>query len=181
MVDNIGVLGGSDCELLRSGWLAQPANAVSAFAFLVAGARLAGMIGRPGVHRAALAAGAAALAAVGVGSIAYHGPQPGWAAPAHDGSIGVLIVVDAVLFGAAMVQGRVTGAARASWRQAAGWMAVALGAFVAGRTGGWLCDPASLLQPHALWHVFSAVGLGQLALGCARLAPGSAPVARPSG
>jgi hypothetical protein len=171
------VIGGSDCELLRSGWLAQPANAVSAFAFLVVGARLAWMARRPGVHAAALGAGAAALAAVGVGSIVYHGPQPGWAVGVHDGSIAALIVVDVILFGAAMVQGRVTAAARVAWRQAALWMAVALGAFVVGRTGGWLCDPPSPLQPHALWHALSAVGLGWLALGCAQ----SPPVARRSG
>lgn len=176
MVDSIGLIGGSDCELLRSGWLAQPANAVSAAAFLVAGARLAWMTRRTGVHRAALVTGAAALAAVGVGSIAYHGPQPGWSGSVHDGSIAALIVVDAVLFGAAMVQGRATAAARGAWRQAAVWMAIAVGAFVVGRTGGWLCNPASPLQPHAFWHVFSAVGLGRLALGCAQ----AAPVAHPS-
>jgi hypothetical protein len=176
VVDGIGVLGGSDCELLRSGWLAQPANAVSAFAFIVVGARLASMAGRAGVHRAALAAGAVVLAGVGVGSVAYHGPQPAWAGAAHDGSIAAVIAVDAVLFAAALAQRRVTAAAKAAWRHAAVWMAVALGALVAGRTGGWLCDPASPLQPHAVWHVLGAVGLGWLALGCAR----SGPVGRPS-
>ena len=33
-------------------------------------------------------------------------------------------------------------------------------AYVAGRSGSSLCHPASLLQPHAAWHVLSAVGLG---------------------
>src|SRR5207302_1354093 len=81
MVDIALALGGSDCERLRSGWLAQPANAVS---------------------------------------------------------------------------GPVYAAGRAS----AAWMAPALVAYVAGRSGSSLCRPASLLQPHAAWHVLSAVGLG---------------------
>jgi len=175
MVHGIGVLGGSDCELLRSGWLAQPANAVSAAAFLVVAVWVF-FTRRTGTHRAALVVGACALAAVGAGSIVYHGPQPGWARPLHDGSIAALIVVDAILFGVAMVQGRATHAARAAWKQAAAWMAVALVAFVVGRTGGWLCDPASPVQPHALWHVLSAVGLGWLALGCAHGAAEARPL-----
>lgn len=178
MVNSIGVMGGSDCELVRTAWLAQPANAVSAAAFLAVGAWLMWFSRRPGVHRASLVAGGAAMAAVGVGSIVYHGPQPGWARPVHDGSIAALIVVDAVLFGAAVAQGRATAEARGAWRQAAVWLAVALVAFVAGRTGSWLCDPPSPLQPHALWHVFSAVGLGRLALGSAHGAPAARPLAR---
>lgn len=178
MFHSIGALGGSDCELLRSGWLAQPANAVSAAAFLAVGVWVVWFGCRTGTHRAALVVGAGALVAVGAGSIVYHGPQPGWARPLHDGSIAVLIVVDAVLFGAAMAQRRATAAARAAWKQAAVWMAVALVSFVAGRTGGWLCDPASPLQPHALWHVLSAVGLGWLALGSAQATPAARPPAQ---
>ena len=173
MVHSVAVMGGSDCELLRSGWLAQPANALSAAAFLVVGLWMMWITRRPGVHRAAVVAGAAALAAVGVGSIVYHGPQPGWAAPVHDGSIAALAVTEVVLFGAAVAQGRVTAAAKAAWRRAVVWMAVALGALVAGRTGSWLCDPASPLQPHALWHGLSAVGLGWLTLGCSQSGPRS--------
>jgi len=36
----------------------------------------------------------------------------------------------------------------------------ALAMFVVGRTGGVLCDPSSLFQGHALWHVLGAVALG---------------------
>lgn len=178
MGHSIGVMGGTDCELLRSAWLAQPANAVSAAAFLAVGVWLVWLSRRPGVHRAALVTGGALLAVVGVGSIVYHGPQPVWARPVHDGSIAVLIVVNVFLFGAAVAQGRATAGARSAWRQAAVWLAVALVAFVAGRTGSWLCDPASLLQPHAIWHVLSAMGLGRLALGSAHAAPAARPLAR---
>ena len=176
MVQSIGVMGGSDCELLRSGWLAQPANAVSAGAFLVVAVWMVWVRRRDLTHRAALTLGAAALAAVGAGSIVYHGPQPGWARALHDGSIVVLIVVDVLLFIVAKVQGRVTVAARATWKQAAVWMAMALVALVTGRTGAWLCDPASPMQPHAVWHLLSAVGLGWLALGLAQAAPAALPI-----
>lgn len=175
---SIGVMGGSDCELLRSAWLAQPANAVSAAAFLAVGAWLVWFSRRPGVHRAALVVSGVLLAAVGVGSIVYHGPQPDWARPVHDGSIAVLIVGSALLFGAAVAQGRATAAARGAWTQAAVWMAAGLVAFVAGRTGSWLCDPPSPLQLHALWHVLSAVALGRLAVGSAHAAPAARPLAR---
>lgn len=33
-----------------------------------------------------------------------------------------------------------------------------------GRTGAALCEPASLLQPHAAWHVLAAVALGAFSL-----------------
>jgi len=168
VVGTIGALGGSDCELLRSGWLAQPANTISAAAFVVVAARLAWLTRRPGFHRPALAAAAAALAAVGVGSIAYHGPGPGWAHAAHDGSIAALAVVETVLVVAARAQGRVTQAARTAWKQAAVLMAVAGAAFVSGRTGAWLCHPSSPLQLHAVWHVASAVALSLVAVGGAQ-------------
>lgn len=38
-------------------------------------------------------------------------------------------------------------------------MGIAVLFFVLGRTGGPLCDPDSLLQGHALWHVFAAVAI----------------------
>ena len=87
-------MGGSDCELLRDGWLAQPANAWSSAAFLVAGAYVLLQRRRaPREARARLLAGAVALALVAVGSAAFHGPQPSWADVAHDGSITALLVV----------------------------------------------------------------------------------------
>jgi len=39
-------------------------------------------------------------------------------------------------------------------------MALAVGLFVLGRTGGPLCDPGSPFQGHALWHILSAVAIG---------------------
>jgi hypothetical protein len=104
-----------------------------------------------------------------LGSFAYHGPQPGWAPVAHDGSIAALILLGAALMVLAAAQGRATSSAMTAWKRAALWMALALAAFVSGRTGGWLCDPGAPWQPHALWHVLSAVALRQAVLGCAQL------------
>ncbi len=39
-------------------------------------------------------------------------------------------------------------------------LVLAIGAFLAGRTDGIWCSPASLFQAHALWHILSATGLG---------------------
>ncbi|MCB1246984.1 MAG: hypothetical protein KDB69_06955 [Acidimicrobiia bacterium] len=39
-------------------------------------------------------------------------------------------------------------------------MSAAVAAFVMGRTAGPLCDPGSVVQGHALWHMLSAVALG---------------------
>jgi hypothetical protein len=38
-------------------------------------------------------------------------------------------------------------------------LAVGVAAYLLGRTGGPLCRPESLLQPHALWHLLTAVAM----------------------
>jgi hypothetical protein len=43
-------------------------------------------------------------------------------------------------------------------------LAVAVTFLVLGRTGNLLCDPESVVQGHALWHVFGAVALGAYAI-----------------
>ena len=208
----VAALGSSDCERLRSGWLAQPANAVSSLGYIAVGLWLLWRCRRPGVHRGALVAGGLALVGVGVGSVAYHGPQPGWARLAHDGSIvwlGLVIVahniwlltrdslrraaayafpcvvalpllavtgqvalltpvvVAAVIVGAALAHPKATTElAVTAWRASAGWMVLALAAYAAGRTGSSLCHPATVWQPHAAWHLLSAMSLGFAVLGC---------------
>ena len=164
MVELVGVMGGADCEGLRPGILAQPANAVSSLAFAAVGLWLLWR-GRPaGAGRLTRLAGAGAFIAVGLGSVAYHGPQPDWAGLAHDGAIAWLVVV---LVTQALGVLRRPGAGRsplgelvAAWTPAALWMVPAAVAYTAGRTGSPLCDPASLWQAHAAWHTLSAVGLG---------------------
>lgn len=133
-------LGGSDCEALRDGWLAQPMNSLSSLAYVVAGTVVA--------RRRGPAAPAAALVAVGLGSLLYHGPMPSLAESVHDASVVALAV--ALVYAA-------------SRHRVARPPAVAIIAAAAGitinlltRTGAPLCRPSSLLQGHAAWHVLTA-------------------------
>ncbi len=83
-------MGGSDCERIGHGFLAQPSNALSSIAYLVAGVLLLqrALAGRP---RAAAAAYAATVIGVGLGSVAYHGPMPSGGRFAHDLSIAAVL------------------------------------------------------------------------------------------
>jgi len=57
-------------------------------------------------------------------------------------------------------------------------LAVGVPAYLLGRTGGPLCRPDSLLQPHALWHLLTAVAMAAWAVD--RIThPVPAPAARP--
>jgi len=135
--------GGSDCEALHEGWLGQPVNTVSSLAFVLAGVYVL----RAGGSRPA----AAALGAVGVGSVLYHGPMPSWAEVVHDGSIAALPAVLVV-----------------EWRRgrlprpplsAVLTFAAAVLVNVLTRTDAPLCDPDSVVQGHAVWHVLTALAL----------------------
>jgi hypothetical protein len=159
----LAALGGTDCEHIGTGWLAQPANAASSLAYVVVGGWLLHRMAGRHVDRMPLVAAGTAMAVVGLASVAYHGPQPAWAEPAHDWSIASLaVVLTGLAVGrivhesgrrAAVVDARRWGAAGACW-------AAALAAYAMGRTGSRLCWPESLWQPHAAWHVLSALGLG---------------------
>lgn len=135
-------LGASDCEALHAGLLGQPANSLSSLAYVAAGAYV--------LRRGGPVGPAFALAAVGVGSVAYHGPMPPGAEALHDGSIVALLA----------------GAATVAWRRRmfARPPAVAVVALAAGiavdlltRTGAPLCRPDALAQGHAGWHVLTAL------------------------
>ena len=136
-------LGASDCEALRDGWLGQPVNTLSSVAYVVAGACV---LRRGGPRIPALA-----LAAVGVGSVLYHGPMTPGAGLTHDGTIVALAATVPV-----------------AWRRRSlRWPPVA--AVIAGgaaivvnlltRTGAPLCRPGSLLQGHAAWHILTALAI----------------------
>jgi hypothetical protein len=157
-------LGGSDCERIGSGWLAQPVNAVSSLAYVAVGGWLLLRAGDPDRDRLALLTTGTALAGVGLASTGYHGPQPGWMEPVHDAAIVCLGVVLAGHTARRLLrggQGRVgDGSARRWWVAAVMCGAAGLGAYVAGRTGVPLCRPESLWQPHAAWHALSALALG---------------------
>lgn len=141
-------LGFSDCERISDAALAQPVLALTSLAYVVAGAIALFWSVR---WREPLAAFASvALAAVGFGSVAFHGPQPWWAGPAHDWPI----IAVGVVYAAILVRSR---RSRTPWLVAAGVFAIGLAAYAAGRTGSPLCRPDSLWQYHGAWHVLTAL------------------------
>jgi hypothetical protein len=155
----VTALGGGDCERIGSGWLAQPANAVSSLTFVAVGIWLLWRRRASGSGRGVSIAAGGAMISVGVGSFAYHGPQPAWAHAAHNASILVLVLVmigDHIWL---TVRAGVAAVLKA-WRPATGWIAVALVAYWAGRTDSRFCSPSAVAQPHAAWHVLIAIGLG---------------------
>jgi predicted membrane channel-forming protein YqfA (hemolysin III family) len=141
-------LGSSDCERISDAALAQPVLAVTSLAYVMAGAVALVWSLRWREPLAALAG--VALAAVGIGSVAFHGPEPSWAGPAHDWPIIAIGVVYAAIL--ARSQRSWT-----PWLVAAGVFALGLAAYAAGRTGSPLCRPDSLWQYHGAWHVLTAL------------------------
>lgn len=159
-------LGGTDCERLREGLLAQPANAVSSAAYvLAAGVVLARLWGPARERRPEVAGYAAVLALVGAGSVLYHGPQVAGSKALHDWPIPVLL---SIVVATPLVRRRRGLPALPGWTRTRGvWLAglggIGLGSYALGRTGSPLCDPDSLLQPHALWHVTTAAAFAVVA------------------
>jgi peptidoglycan/LPS O-acetylase OafA/YrhL len=154
-------LGSSDCEAFHQGLIAQPSNALTSLAYVVAGAWVATRVARlPRADRTWAWAYAIVLVLVGLGSVDFHGTQSPVAKPLHDGPIGILVLLGAMI----AVRG---------WRRRRdpfpGWgprVGVALAvtavgapvAFVLGRTAAAGCDPSTYLQLHGLWHILTAVG-----------------------
>ncbi len=107
-----------DCERIVSGFLGQPANALSSLAFLAAGAWILILaFRRDRATRFALIVLAVAVGANAVGSFARHGPDPSWAAWAHDVAIMAVLLFVPIHALARMLR----------WRPA-----IEIGAFAAG-------------------------------------------------
>lgn len=133
-----------DCERIFSDILAQPVNTVSSLVFVAVGALL--------WKRDRVLAISAAM--VGIGSAWFHAQLTITAARVHDVAIVLLVLV--IL--------QQVWRARA-WRQTLpGLAVVSVGLIVwwFSRTGGPWCDPDSLLQLHALWHVLAALAITTL-------------------
>jgi hypothetical protein len=166
-------LGAGDCERLHGGLIAQPVNTASALAYVAVGAWLVGRglrSGAPGRPAPGPVAFGLAVAAAGVGSVDYHGPGSPAARLLHDG--GLYAVVGLVAW--QEIARRVGRARRA--RAGVPWVGwtrrrrtayrAALAAAAAGAACWWLgrtdsswCDPDSLLQGHAAWHLLGAAAL----------------------
>lgn len=160
MVEFLAAMAESDCERFRSGWLAQPANAISSLAYVAVGIwLLLRARGRPG-----LVAGGLGMITAGLGSLAYHGPQPSWGHIVHDAAVVALAAIMAKVVIAPLFRSSTRPLALTAFRKAAVWLAPAVAAYIAGRSGSPFCFPATLWQPHAAWHALSAIGFG-VALG----------------
>lgn len=151
-------LGASDCERLRDGPIAQPVNTLTSAAYVVAGGLVAA--DPPPERRAEVLGYAALLGLVGVGSIAFHGPQPRGSRVLHDAPIAALLGLVAIT---PLVRLRSGRGSLPGWSpRRAGALAVIVGAAVAayagGRTGASTCRPESPWQLHGAWHVLSATG-----------------------
>jgi hypothetical protein len=181
-------LGAGDCERLGSGLVAQPVNTASALAYLAVGAWLVGRGLRPGAPGrpgpGPVAVFGLAVATAGVGSVDYHGPGSPAARLLHDG--GLYAVVGLVAWQEVARRVRRARRARAgvpwvgwtprrrtAYRVALAATAAGAACWWAGRTQSPWCDPDSLWQGHAAWHLLTAAALA--AWGRAVLEPGSGP------
>jgi hypothetical protein len=143
-------LGAGDCERLHDGLIAQPVNTASALAFVAVGAWL--------VSRRHVGFGLA-VAAAGVGSVDFHGPGSPAARMLHDGSL--YLVVGLVAWREVVRRGP---RRRVAYRAALALAAAGAAGWWLGRTASPWCDPDSLLQGHAAWHLLGAAALACWAL-----------------
>jgi hypothetical protein len=163
-------LGAGDCERLHDGLIAQPVNTASALALVAVGAWLAGRglragAGGLGPARGQTVAFGVAVAAAGIGSVDYHGPGSPAARLLHDGSlyaVAGLVVWHEVA--RRVGRSRLSPRARVAYRAALAAAAAGAVCWWAGRTESPWCDPDSLLQGHAAWHLLAAVALAAWAV-----------------
>jgi len=163
--------GAGDCERLHDGLVAQPVNTASALAYVAVGAWLIGRglrpdtAGRSSPAQPRTVAFGAAVVAAGVGSLDYHGPGSPAARLLHDG--GLYAVVGLVAWheiARRVGRARRTPRGRAAYLAALAATAAGAACWWAGRTASPWCDPDSLLQGHAAWHLLGAAALACWAL-----------------
>jgi hypothetical protein len=154
-------LGSTDCERIRPGLVAQPVNTATSLAFVVAAGATALRSRRRGTpYGAQEVAFSTLLALVGVGSVAFHGPQPRGAKVLHDAPIAGLLAVAATTPMVRRSRGRSALPGWTPQRGAvlAGIAVAATAAFAGGRTSSPTCCPDCAFQLHGLWHVLAAAG-----------------------
>lgn len=179
-----------DCERILDSVLGQPANTLTAFAFVFAGVLI--------IRRSRLRWVGIALAATGVGSILFHGPMPPYSEWAHDVTLAWFLLTVAGVGRSWESWTRIPGVAALgatfaflppagepvivgltvlallalvtqdrSWATFGPLLLLGVSSVVGrlGATGGPLCNPESLLQPHALWHLGSAFAVAWWSIG----------------
>jgi hypothetical protein len=98
------------------------------------------------------------VAAAGIGSVDYHGPASPAARLLHDG--GLYAVVGFVVVSEAARRVRRAGVGRrGAYRAALAATAAGAACWWLGRSDSPWCDPDSLLQGHAAWHLLTAAAL----------------------
>jgi hypothetical protein len=158
-------LGSTDCERIRPGLVAQPVNTVTSLAFVAAAAATGLRSHRRGtVYGAQEITYSSLLALVGVGSVAYHGPQPRGAKVLHDAPIAGLLALALATPLVRKVRGRTS---LPGWNPRRGVVLAGLGgaaaaAYAAGRTSAPTCCPDCVVQFHGLWHVLAAAGFAAM-------------------
>jgi hypothetical protein len=155
-------LGAGDCERLHDGLIAQPVNTASALALVAVGAWLAGQGLRTGAVpvRPATVGFGLVVAAAGVGSVDYHGPGSPAARLLHDGTLYAVAGFVAWREVARRVgRARLAPRGQAAYRAALAAAAAGAACWWLGRTESPVCDPDSLLQGHAAWHLLAAAAL----------------------
>ena len=158
-------LGAGDCERLRDGLIAQPVNTASALAYVVVGVWLAGRAVRGGPGRRPLLVVGLAAGLAGVGSVDYHGPGSPAARLLHDGGLYAVVGLVAWHEVARRVgRARLPADRRPAYRAALAAAAAGAACWWLGRTASPWCDPASLLQAHAAWHLLTAAALAAWAV-----------------
>lgn len=85
-------IGASDCEELGDGFLVQPINALSSFAYVVVGIVIAGVAWTRRRSPLESTVYALCLVGIGLGSVAFHGPQPAGSRIVHDLPILITVV-----------------------------------------------------------------------------------------
>lgn len=156
------IYGTSDCEAVRDSLLSQPVLAVSSLSFVAAGGWLLwAWRDLPTPQRWPASVYAGLLVLVGAGSVDFHGPQSPAAQVLHDLPIALALGQGVAVPLSRLVRRRsvLRPGSRSRIVGAAGLTLLAATSYAMGRTSAPWCDPSSLVQPHAAWHVFSAAAL----------------------
>jgi hypothetical protein len=138
-----------DCETVVDGWLGQPSNTLSSLGYIVAAVVVVIAVKRHGDRLIGFAL-AGALGLVGLGSFLFHGTGTRLGDLLHTVSIPLLLL--SVVAAGFVSRGHAVQVALPPTILFAAGLAV----YLISRTEGSLCDPDSILQGHAAWHLLSA-------------------------